>query len=53
MQSFVICYSVSVNHNSRSRRKINENEMRNSLRRMKNGKAVGPDDRLIEIWKCL
>ena len=26
--------------------------MRKSLKRMKNGKAISPDDGLVEIWKC-
>ena len=27
--------------------------MKNALRRMKKGKAVGPDELLIEVWKCM
>ena len=28
-------------------------EMKNALRRMKNGKAVGPDELPVEVWKCM
>ena len=34
-------------------RKIIKDEVRNTLKRMKNGEAVGPDDILIVSWKCL
>ena len=27
--------------------------MRKALKRMKNGKAVGPGDLLVDLWKCL
>ena len=27
--------------------------VREALKRMKNGKPVGPDDRLVQVWKCL
>ncbi|KAK3534572.1 hypothetical protein QTP86_016661 [Hemibagrus guttatus] len=33
--------------------KIRKDEARKALKRMKNGKAVGPDDILVEVWKCL
>ncbi|KAK3516529.1 hypothetical protein QTP70_021744, partial [Hemibagrus guttatus] len=33
--------------------KIRKDEVRKALKRMKSGKAVGPDDILVEIWKCL
>ncbi|KAK3543307.1 hypothetical protein QTP70_014026 [Hemibagrus guttatus] len=33
--------------------KIRKDEVRNALKRMKSGKAVGPDDILVEVWKCL
>ena len=28
-------------------------EMKNALRRMKKGKAVGPDELPVEVWKCM
>ncbi|KAF7649691.1 hypothetical protein LDENG_00137530 [Lucifuga dentata] len=33
--------------------KISKDEVRRSLKRMKSGKAVGPDDIPVEVWKCL
>ncbi|XP_062866594.1 uncharacterized protein LOC134329279, partial [Trichomycterus rosablanca] len=33
--------------------KINENEVWKALKRMKKGKAVGPDNIPVEVWKCL
>ncbi|KAK3548241.1 hypothetical protein QTP70_005820 [Hemibagrus guttatus] len=33
--------------------KIRMDEVRKALKRMKSGKAVGPDDILVEVWKCL
>ena len=33
--------------------KISKEEMRENMKRMKNGKAVGPDDIPVEVWKCL
>ncbi|KAK3561228.1 hypothetical protein QTP86_029608, partial [Hemibagrus guttatus] len=33
--------------------KIRKDEVRKVLKRMKSGKAVGPDDILVEVWKCL
>ena len=33
--------------------KISKEEVRGNMKRMKNGKAVGPDDITVEIWKCL
>ncbi|KAK3517615.1 hypothetical protein QTP70_013098, partial [Hemibagrus guttatus] len=33
--------------------KIRKDEVRKALKRMKNGKAVGPDDIPVEVWKCL
>ncbi|KAG7470479.1 hypothetical protein JOB18_047048 [Solea senegalensis] len=32
---------------------ISKDEVRGALKRMKNGKAVGPDDIPVEVWKCL
>ena len=33
--------------------KIYKGEVRFAMKRMKNGKAVGPDDIPVEAWKCL
>ncbi|KAK3538868.1 hypothetical protein QTP86_018772 [Hemibagrus guttatus] len=33
--------------------KIRKDEVRKALKRMKSGKAVGPDDIPVEAWKCL
>ncbi|KAK3571838.1 hypothetical protein QTP86_020466 [Hemibagrus guttatus] len=33
--------------------KIRKDEVRKALKRMKSGKAVGPDDIQVEVWKCL
>ncbi|KAK3533362.1 hypothetical protein QTP70_018785 [Hemibagrus guttatus] len=33
--------------------KIRKDEVRKTLKRMKSGKAVGPDDIPVEVWKCL
>ena len=33
--------------------KIIKEEVRENMKRMKNGKAVGPDDIPVEVWKCL
>ncbi|KAK2899938.1 hypothetical protein Q8A73_013067 [Channa argus] len=33
--------------------KISKSEVRRTLKRMKSGKAVGPDDIPVEVWKCL
>jgi len=34
-------------------RRIQEAEIRESLKRMKGGKAMGPDGIPIEVWRCL
>ena len=34
-------------------RRIQESEVREALKRMKVGKALGPDNIPIEVWKCL
>ena len=33
--------------------KISKLEVGKALKRMKSGKAVGPDDMHVEVWKCL
>ncbi|KAK3543382.1 hypothetical protein QTP70_018404, partial [Hemibagrus guttatus] len=33
--------------------KIRKDEVRKALKRMNSGKAFGPDDILLEVWKCL
>ena len=32
---------------------VSRKEVKNALRRMKKGKAVGPDELPIEVWKCM
>ena len=32
---------------------VSREEVKNALRRMKKGKAVGPDELAVEIWKCM
>ena len=32
---------------------VNREEVKNALRRMKRGKAVGPDELPVELWKCM
>ena len=32
---------------------IRKDEVRKAQKRMKSGKAVGPDDITVEVWKCL
>ena len=32
---------------------ISKDEVRTAMKRMKSGKAVGPDDIPVEAWKCL
>ena len=32
---------------------IRKDEVRKALKKMKSGKAVGPDDVPVEVWKCL
>ena len=32
---------------------VSRGEVKNALRRMKKGKAVGPDELPIEVWKCM
>ena len=32
---------------------VSREEVKNALRRMKKGKAVGPDELPIEVWKCM
>ncbi|WVZ49924.1 hypothetical protein U9M48_001239 [Paspalum notatum var. saurae] len=34
-------------------RRIQETEVREAMKRMKGGKAVGPDAISIEVWRCL
>ena len=33
--------------------KISREEVRENMKRTKNGKAVGPDDIPVEVWKCM
>jgi len=39
--------------NSRSGRPISREEVKKALRKMKSGKAVGPDSIPVEVWKSL
>ena len=32
---------------------VSTEEVKNALRRMKKGKAVGPDELPVEVWKCI
>ena len=32
---------------------VSREEVKNVLRRMKKGKAVGPDELPVEVWKCM
>ena len=32
--------------------KVSQTEVRRTLKRMKNGKTVGPDEIPVEVWKC-
>ena len=32
---------------------VSKGEVKNALRRMKKGKAVGPDELSVEVWKCM
>jgi len=34
-------------------RSISKEEIRDALKKMKTGKAVGPDGIPVEMWKCL
>jgi hypothetical protein len=43
----------SIDNNRRFVRRIQESEVKAVLKMMKTGKALGPDDIPIEVWKCL
>jgi hypothetical protein len=43
----------SVDTNRRFVRRIQESEVKEALKKMKTGMALGPDDISIEIWRCL
>ena len=32
---------------------VSSEEVKNAVRRMKKGKAVGPDELLVKVWKCM
>ena len=32
---------------------VSREEVKNAVRRMKKGKAVGPDELPVEVWKCM
>ncbi|KAK3525653.1 hypothetical protein QTP70_002564 [Hemibagrus guttatus] len=48
----VVC-RMGVNSVEQKVDKIRKDEVRKALKRMKSGKAVGPDDIPVEVWKCL
>jgi Reverse transcriptase (RNA-dependent DNA polymerase) len=43
----------SIDTNRRFVRRIQESEAKKALKKMKTGKALGPDDIPIEVWRCL
>jgi hypothetical protein len=43
----------SIDTNKRFVRRIQESEVKEALKKMKIGKALGPDDIPIEVWRCL
>jgi hypothetical protein len=43
----------SIDTNRRFVRRIQESEVKEALKKMKAGKALGPDDIPIEVWRCL
>jgi hypothetical protein len=43
----------SIDTNRRFVRRIQESEVKEALKKMKTGKALGPDDISIEVWRCL
>jgi hypothetical protein len=49
----VIELDDSIDTNKRFVRRIQESEVKEVLKKMKTGKALGPDDILIEVWRCL
>ena len=52
-------YKIRFFNNIKNYRVVNEEvncvsrEVKNALRRMKKGKAVGPDELPVEVWKCM
>jgi hypothetical protein len=43
----------SIDTNRRFVRRIQESEVKEALKKMKTGKALGPNDIPIEVWRCL
>ena len=54
--SSCVLEDLTVNERERNRmfyRRIKVSEVREALKRMENGKSIGPDGIPIEVWKCL
>jgi hypothetical protein len=49
----VIELDDSIDTNRQFIQRIQESEVKKALKKMKTGKALGPDDILIEVWRCL
>jgi hypothetical protein len=49
----VIELDDSIDTNRRFVRRIQESEVKEAFKKMKTGKALGPDDIPIEVWRCL
>jgi hypothetical protein len=49
----VIELDDSIDTNRRFVRRIQESEVKETLKKMKTDRALGPDDIPIEVWRCL
>jgi hypothetical protein len=52
-EKIVIELDDSIDTNRRFVQRIQESEVKEALKKMKTGKALGPDDISIEVWRCL
>jgi hypothetical protein len=52
-EKIVIELDDSIDTNRRFVRRIQESEVKETLKKMKTGKTLGPDDISIEVWRCL